>query len=124
MVGCAEPPEATIVEMLKRFSLSGPFRFVVVSAFCLAMSPGFAQAAESAKAAPPVSPAKAVADLSRAPDAPARSTAAGPSDENANRNAGARTRMLECGHQWSAMKKAGTASGTWKDFSRVCLVRK
>ncbi len=111
--------------MLKRFSLSGSIRFVLISAFCLAMNPGFAQAAESAKAAPAALPAKAVAELSRAPDAAAsRSTAAGASDENANRNAGARTRMLECGHQWSAMKKAGTASGTWKDFSRVCLVRK
>jgi hypothetical protein len=40
-----------------------------------------------------------------------------------SRNAAARTRMLECGHQWSAMKRAGTATGTWKDFSKVCLAR-
>ena len=109
--------------MLKRFSLPGSFRFVLVSAICLAMNPGFAQAAGAAKAPAPDSPSKAVAELPRAPDA-THSTAAGSSDENASRNAGARTRMLECGHQWSAMKKAGTASGTWKDFSRVCLVRK
>jgi hypothetical protein len=44
-------------------------------------------------------------------------------DDTMTRNAAARTRMLECGHQWSAMKRAGTASGTWKDFSKVCLAR-
>ena len=38
-----------------------------------------------------------------------------------SRNVVARARMLECGHQWSNMKRAGTASGTWKDFSRGCL---
>lgn len=41
-----------------------------------------------------------------------------------SRNVAARARMLECGHQWSTMKRAGTASGTWKDFSRVCLTQK
>ena len=47
-----------------------------------------------------------------------------PEDTSASRNA-ARTRMRECGHQWSTMKKSGAASGmTWKDFSQNCLARK
>ena len=41
-----------------------------------------------------------------------------------SRNVVARARMLECGHQWSNMKRAGTASGTWKDFSRGCLAQR
>ena len=42
-------------------------------------------------------------------------------DEDANRRS-ALTRMRECGHQWSAMKKSGAAAGmTWKDFSQSCL---
>ena len=42
-----------------------------------------------------------------------------------SRNVAARARMLECGHQWSNMKRAGTAAGgTWKDFSRGCLGQK
>ena len=41
-----------------------------------------------------------------------------------SRNVAARARMLECGHQWSNMKRAGTAAGTWKDFSRGCLAQK
>ena len=44
-------------------------------------------------------------------------------DAAQSRNA-ARSRMRECGHQWSTMKKNGTASGmTWKDFSQGCLAR-
>jgi hypothetical protein len=42
----------------------------------------------------------------------------------ASRNVAARARMLECGHQWSSMKRAGTAAGTWKEFSRGCLALK
>ncbi len=35
----------------------------------------------------------------------------------------ARSRMHECGHQWSTIKKAGNAgSRTWKEFSATCLV--
>ena len=41
-----------------------------------------------------------------------------------SRSVAARARMLECGHQWSAMKKAGTATGTWKEFSRGCLAQR
>lgn len=47
-----------------------------------------------------------------------------PDDTSGSRNA-ARTRMRECGHQWSGMKKSGAANGlTWKDFSQSCLARK
>lgn len=45
-------------------------------------------------------------------------------EASATRNA-ARTRMRECGHQWSSMKKSGAAAGlTWKEFSQGCLARK
>ncbi|MCW6507616.1 hypothetical protein M8523_06225 [Hyphomicrobiales bacterium BP6-180914] len=44
-------------------------------------------------------------------------------DAAQSRNA-ARSRMRECGHQWSSMKKNGAASGmTWKDFSQGCLAK-
>jgi hypothetical protein len=44
-------------------------------------------------------------------------------DAAQSRNA-ARSRMRECGHQWSAMKKNGTAAGmTWKEFSQGCLAK-
>ena len=46
-------------------------------------------------------------------------------DEAADARNAARTRMRECGHQWSAMKKSGAANGmTWKDYSQGCLARK
>ncbi len=40
------------------------------------------------------------------------------------RSVAARARMNECGHQWNNMKHAGTAAGTWKDFSRGCLAQR
>lgn len=57
----------------------------------------------------------------RAPE-PAPPRAAEP--ESSSRNVVARARMLECGHQWNSQKKNGTASGTWKDFSRACLAQR
>jgi hypothetical protein len=53
----------------------------------------------------------------------AAAAAASPSsvDETLSHGSAAHSRMLECGHQWSAMKKAGTATGTWKEFARICL---
>ncbi len=47
-----------------------------------------------------------------------------PDPDAGSRNVVARARMLECGHQWSNMKRTGTASGTWKDFSRGCLAQR
>lgn len=39
-----------------------------------------------------------------------------------SQDAAARSRMHECGHQWSSMKKAGTVGVlTWKEFSAGCL---
>ena len=29
--------------------------------------------------------------------------------------------MAVCSQQWQAMKKAGTAKGSYKDFSKTCL---
>ena len=50
-------------------------------------------------------------------------TQSGGSDPAPSRNA-ARSRMRECGHQWSSMKKSGAANGmTWKDFSQGCLAK-
>ena len=44
-------------------------------------------------------------------------------DDDGARKA-ARSRMRECGHQWSAMKKSGAAAGmTWKEFSQGCLAK-
>jgi hypothetical protein len=31
--------------------------------------------------------------------------------------------MKDCASQWQAMKKAGTAKGTYKDFSKTCLAK-
>jgi hypothetical protein len=51
----------------------------------------------------------------------AREPASG--DVSASRNA-TRSRLRECGHQWSAMKKSGAAAGmTWKEFSQGCLAK-
>lgn len=36
----------------------------------------------------------------------------------------ARARINECGHLWNSMKRAGTATGTWKDFSRGCYAQR
>lgn len=80
--------------------IAGPFAFIVVSVL-------------PATAAPPTTPkaAEPVASRSGEPD-------------GSPRNAVARARMLECGHQWNSLKKNGTASGTWKDFSRSCLAQR
>jgi hypothetical protein len=46
-------------------------------------------------------------------------------DESAASRNAARSRMRECGHQWSTMKRNGQANGmTWKDFSMSCLAKK
>jgi hypothetical protein len=55
--------------------------------------------------------------------APNRPAAASEADSG-SRSVAARARMNECGHQWNNMKHAGTASGTWKEFSRGCLAQK
>jgi hypothetical protein len=72
----------------------------------------------SAPAIPATPADRLVADTtnSNAKDAPG-------ADAAQSRNA-ARSRMRECGHQWSSMKKNGAASGmTWKDFSQGCLAK-
>jgi hypothetical protein len=60
--------------------------------------------------------------------APAAATlnrpASAPEADSGSRSVAARARMNECGHQWNNMKHAGTASGTWKEFSRGCLAQK
>ena len=57
------------------------------------------------------------------PGQPSRSeaTASTPAPQ-VSQDAAARTRMHECGHQWSSLKKAGnTGTLTWKEFSATCL---
>lgn len=74
--------------------------------------------ADDATGAAPPSGAPHVADAAE----PAGRDSTG-SEAAQSRNA-ARSRMRECGHQWSAMKKNGSASGmTWKDFSQGCLAK-
>jgi hypothetical protein len=85
-----------------------------------------------AHAAPPSAPAKSAnpaATSSPTPAAAARPaeaapTHAGPSaSATTSPDAAARSRMRECGHQWSTIKKAGNAgTTTWKEFSATCLV--
>jgi hypothetical protein len=38
--------------------------------------------------------------------------------------AGANPTMKQCADQWQAMKKAGTAKGSYRDFSKSCLAGK
>lgn len=38
--------------------------------------------------------------------------------------AGGDTAMKQCASQWQAMKKAGTAKGSYRDFSKTCLAGK
>ncbi len=53
----------------------------------------------------------------------AQPASAAPIPSQVSQDAPARSRMHECGHQWSAMKKAGTVGTlTWKEFSATCLV--
>lgn len=79
-------------------------------------------AAPAVQAAPPSSTPGTAAPHGTAPT-PAR-PAAGQDGDAGSRSVAARARMNECGHQWNNMKRAGTASGTWKDFSRNCLAQK
>lgn len=37
---------------------------------------------------------------------------------------GANPTMKQCASQWQAMKKAGTAKGSYRDFSKTCLAGK
>ena len=77
-----------------------------------------AVAAVTIQQAPAAPPSFRVADA----DSTSSHDAAG-AEAAQSRNA-ARSRMRECGHQWSTMKKNGTASGmTWKDFSQGCLAK-
>ena len=78
---------------------------------------------EAAAATPAIQPRAPVA-RSADPAAPRPSGPANPELDQSSSNVVARARMLECGHQWSNLKRAGTASGTWKDFSRGCLAQR
>ena len=89
---------------------------------------GVACLASPVRAAQPQAAPPSARTIGQAPSrpepAPQRSPPAQEVDAG-SRNVAARARMLECGHQWSNMKRAGTAAGgTWKDFSRGCLGQK
>ena len=88
-----------------------------------------ALAPTQASAAPPSGPAQATprstgAPVPRAPDPAPAHAAPAPDADVGTRSVAARARMSECGHQWNNMKRTGTATGTWKEFSRNCLAQK
>lgn len=96
-------------------SLSVPIALLAaVPAIAAPPGPGPGPGAPARSAAPP-----AAAN----PGQPSRSeaTASTPAPQ-VSQDAAARTRMHECGHQWSSLKKAGnTGTLTWKEFSATCL---
>lgn len=97
-----------------------------VAAVALALMVGQGRAASPGPASGPGTPHGAPVPT-RSPEAPAaapRAPAAGQDGDAGSRSVAARARMNECGHQWNNMKRAGTASGTWKEFSRNCLAQK
>ena len=106
-------------------SLSGALdiRFVatLIGASLLVLNPAAIGAVYAQNA--PV-PSRAVAAPQRMVEAPASHPAVAPDADSGTRSVAARARMNECGHQWNNMKHAGTASGTWKEFSRGCLAQK
>lgn len=88
---------------------------------CLVLNP-FVIVTASAQTAPPM--VRSVAPGQRPAEAPVNRPAPAPDADAGSRSVAARARMNECGHQWNNMKHAGTASGTWKEFSRGCLAQK
>lgn len=81
--------------------------------------------AGSGRAATAAAHGAAATSATRTPDATSpRSSTTGQDADAGSRSVAARARMNECGHQWNNMKRAGTASGTWKEFSRNCLAQK
>ena len=112
----AAPPRAAAA-WCRSAALSVIGALAALASPALAASPG--PAGQSATHGAAAAPAPG-----RAPDA-ATSPRSGPQDADAgSRSVAARARMNECGHQWNNMKRAGTASGTWKEFSRNCLAQK
>lgn len=97
--------------------LAGCVRHGGLALVALAGSAGWTAAAP----APSSHPSAAVPQETAAQRSPAAQST---ESDAGSRNVVARARMLECGHQWSNMKRAGTASGTWKDFSRGCLAQR
>ena len=87
----------------------------------LALAAALPLTSTAARAAPPAPAAGAPRGTAAAPSRPAGT---GQDGDAGSRSVAARARMNECGHQWNNMKRAGTASGTWKDFSRNCLAQK
>ena len=78
--------------------------------------------ARAAQPAPGPGPAAARPAAPPAPGASPPSRSEGPPPPQVSQDAAARTRMHECGHQWSALKKSGnTGTLTWKEFSATCL---
>jgi hypothetical protein len=110
------------------------FAGLLASASTLGAAPAASPAANAKSGAPAAStPSPATPSASTSPANPAPISGGSldssketmvPDDASASRNA-ARTRMHECGHQWSSLKKTGAAAGlTWKEFSQGCLARK
>jgi hypothetical protein len=64
-----------------------------------------------------------IASLTAAAPLAAQAQAAAPKSSAAATST-SKTAMKDCSAQWQAMKKAGTAHGSYKDFSKTCLSSK
>ena len=91
----------------------------LMTATCVVLPPA-AQAGQAALS----TPSRGDAVAPRGTEAAMPKSAPAPDVDLSSRSVAARARMNECGHQWSNMKHAGTAAGTWKDFSRGCLAQR
>lgn len=105
-------------------------RFAYLTVLALSVGhPAAAAPAASAKSAGP-SPGNAAASGGNAESSAPHNSGGTPANHAegqapaaVDQDVAARSRMHECGHQWSAIKKAGNAgSRTWKEFSATCLV--
>ena len=97
---------------------------VAATILCAAHHPSEALAAGPASPVPASRASTPSPSGMRASEAPPPRPAAPQDVDAGSRSVAARARMNECGHQWNNMKHAGTASGTWKEFSRGCLAQR
>lgn len=95
--------------------------WIAITALMLVPGAGWAAQGSTPPAAqrPPVAP-----QASRGNDGPQPKAPVAAEQDSGTRSVATRARMSECAHQWSNLKRAGTASGIWRDFARTCLAQK
>ena len=93
--------------------------WIAIAALMLVPGAGWTAQGTPAVARPPVAP-----QASRGSDGPPPKASVAAEQDGGARSVATRARMSECGHQWSNLKRAGTASGIWRDFARGCLAQK